>query len=102
LPTSSRGARSTASRHDARGLACPDATQRALARCVVELLLELPEAMRREALTTIGALMVDPLPLGSETYPEVPDTHRLVTGYVTIFYRLLGDEIDIVHLRPNS
>jgi hypothetical protein len=46
--------------------------------------------------------MTDPMPPESEAYPDVPDTYRLVTGYVTIFYRLLGDEIDIVHLRPNS
>lgn len=66
------------------------------------LLLELPEAMRKEALGAVGALLADPLPAESEVYPDVPDTHRLVTGYVTIFYRLLGDEIDIVYLRPNS
>lgn len=67
-----------------------------------DLLLELPESMRKEALGAVGALMTDPAPPESEPYPDVPDTYRLATGYVTIFYRLLGDEIDIVYLRPNS
>ena len=67
-----------------------------------DLLLELPEAMRKEALATVGTLMADPAPPESEPYPDVPNTYRLATGYVTIFYRRFGDEIDIVHLRPNS
>ena len=65
-------------------------------------LAELPDQLHKEALETAGHLMADPLPAGSEIYPDVPDTYRLAIGYVTLFYRLLDDEIDIVRLRPNS
>ncbi|MFC7570194.1 hypothetical protein ACFQU9_44445 [Actinomadura namibiensis] len=64
-------------------------------------LQELPEELRRDALLAVGGLMADPLPSGSETY-EAPDTYRLTTAYVTIFYRLIGEEIDVVYVRPNT
>lgn len=66
------------------------------------LLLELPEQLRRDALSAVGALMAAPLPPEAAPYAPVPDTYRLDTGYVTVFYRLVGDEIDIVYIRANS
>jgi hypothetical protein len=56
----------------------------------------------RSPLTAVGALLADPLPAEAEPYPEVPDTFTLTTGLVTVFYRRIGEEIDIVYLRPNS
>lgn len=44
----------------------------------------------------------NPLPPNSESYEPVPDTYRLTTAYVTIFYRLAGEEIDSLYVRPNT
>jgi hypothetical protein len=46
--------------------------------------------------------MLDPSPPEAEIYPAVPDTYRLDTGHVSLFYRIIGDEIDIVLVWPNS
>ena len=66
------------------------------------LLMELPAKMQQDALTAVGALLADPLPAEAEPYPEVPNTFKLTTGLVTVFYRRVGEEIDVVYLRPNS
>lgn len=65
-------------------------------------LQNLPGQLRKEALAAAGQLMVDPLPPGTETYGAVPDTYRLNTGHVTLFYRTVDDEIDIVLVWANS
>jgi hypothetical protein len=62
----------------------------------------LPEEMRKDALTAIGGLLADPMPATSQTYPPVPNAYQLTTAYVTIFYRIVDEEIDIVYLRPNT
>ena len=64
--------------------------------------MELPVKMQQDALTAVGALLADPLPAEAESSPEVPDTFTLTTGLVAVFYRCIGEEIDIVYLRPNS
>ncbi len=65
-------------------------------------LRDLPEQLHKEALEAAGHLMADPLPAQSQTYEHVPDTYRLDTGHVTLFYRVVGDAEDIVRVRPNS
>jgi mRNA-degrading endonuclease RelE of RelBE toxin-antitoxin system len=65
-------------------------------------LQQLPVQLRREALAIAGALMADPLPPGAETYEPVPGTYRLETGHVTLLYRLVSDEVDIVYVNPNG
>jgi hypothetical protein len=63
---------------------------------------ELPEQLRKEALATAGRLMADPLPAESQTYEAVLDTYLLASGQVSLFYRVIGDAIDVVRVRPNS
>lgn len=65
-------------------------------------LRQLPVQLRHEALTVAGALMADPLPSDAETYEPVPGTYRLETGHVTLIYRLVTDEVDIVYVNPNG
>lgn len=63
---------------------------------------EFPQRLRAEALEAAGKLMADPFPTASQTYVHVPGAHRLDTPNVTMIYRVVGDEIDIVYVRPNS
>lgn len=66
-----------------------------------DLFLALPEQLREEILSAVTSLMDGPLPAG-EPYEPVPGTWRLATPYVTVWYRLVSDEIDVVYLRANS
>lgn len=65
-------------------------------------LQDLPGLLSKEALTLAGALMVDPFPAAAEVYDAVPDTYRINSGHVTLIYRTVGDEIDIVLVRANT
>ncbi len=65
------------------------------------LLMEVPAELRKEALAAVVSLMDSPLPAG-EPYEPVPDTWRLATAYVTVWYRMVGEEVDVVYLRANS
>lgn len=62
----------------------------------------LPGQLYEDALAAAGRLMADPRPAGSEAYEPVPDAYRLNVGHVTLFYRVVGDEIDVVRVRPNT
>lgn len=62
----------------------------------------LPGQLYEDALAAAGRLMAVPRPAGSGAYEPVPDTYRLNAGHVTLFYRLVDDEIDIVRVRPNT
>lgn len=62
----------------------------------------LPGQLYEDALAAAGRLMADPRPAGSEAYEPVPDTDRLNAGHVTLFCRLVDDEIDIVRVRPGT
>lgn len=63
----------------------------------------LPAALRTEARLAVVGLVEGPLPApGAVPYEHVPDTYRLDTGHVTLWYRVVGDEVDVVYLRANS
>jgi plasmid stabilization system protein ParE len=65
-------------------------------------LQELPGQLYADAQAAAGRLLADPHPPGAEPFKPVPDTWRLDTGHVSVFYRVTGDEIDIVRVRPNT
>lgn len=62
----------------------------------------LPAEMYKDAQRTAGGLLADPFPPGTEPDPDIPDTYALRTGLIRLAYRVIGDEIDIVGVWPNS
>jgi plasmid stabilization system protein ParE len=62
----------------------------------------LPPVLHKGAQEAAGSLLSDPYPEGSAPDQVLPDTFILRTGFVTIFYRLVGDEVDVVGVWANS
>jgi hypothetical protein len=63
---------------------------------------ELPPEMFKDAQRIAGGLLSDPHPPEVEPDPEIPDTFVIRTHLVVVFYRLSGEEIDVVGVWPNS
>lgn len=66
------------------------------------LLLALPMPMREQVPDLLAVLVETPIPPGVKAYEHVPDAYRADVDEVTVFYRIVGEEIDIAYLRPNS
>ena len=62
----------------------------------------LPDELYKSALQAAASLMVDPYPRGAEPDREIPDTFVLRTEWITLWYRVIGDEVDVVGIWPNS
>jgi plasmid stabilization system protein ParE len=67
-----------------------------------EQLLSLPDALYKEGLAAAAALMVDPHPADARPDPDLPDTYLLERGHVRVFYRVVGEEVDVAGIWPNS
>jgi mRNA-degrading endonuclease RelE of RelBE toxin-antitoxin system len=66
------------------------------------LFLALPTTMREQVVDLLAVLVETPIPPGVKAYEHVPDSYRADVDDVTVFYRIVGEEIDVVYLRPNS
>ena len=62
----------------------------------------MPGRLRRDALEAAAQLMTDVHPDGARTYPAVPDTYQLDTPTISLYYRVIGDDVDVVRVEPNS
>ncbi|MBO2461680.1 type II toxin-antitoxin system RelE/ParE family toxin [Actinomadura violacea] len=65
-------------------------------------LVALPETLHKEGLSAAAMLMVNPHPDDAEPDAEIPDTFVLRRGMVRIFYRVVGTDVDVAGIWPNS
>jgi hypothetical protein len=62
----------------------------------------LPEILRRDAAIAIVTLLADPRPAAARPYADIPDAFRLETSHIVVYYRIVGADIDVLRIRPNS
>jgi hypothetical protein len=62
----------------------------------------MPGQLRKDALEAAALLMTDAYPEDARAYPAVPDTYRLDTATISLFFRVIGDDVDVVRVEPNS
>jgi hypothetical protein len=65
-------------------------------------LTAMPEQLRKDALEVSSRLMADAYPEGWRVYEAVPDTYRLDTPRISLYYRIIGADVDVVRVEPNS
>jgi hypothetical protein len=63
---------------------------------------QLPETLRRGAAIAIVLLLTDPRPADAEPYAAIPDAYRLATSHIIVYYRVVGADVDVLGVRPNS
>lgn len=68
----------------------------------VEAFKALPRELARSFALTAIALLSDPRPKGAEPYAGIPDAYRYEHEQIVVFYRVIGQDVDILIVRPNS